>query len=84
MVRPMDDDDDDMRELNEAARNVVETVLAITDQVQPPENARAMLIGVAAILISRSMRDGQEPTADTINAVWKREDFPWQMVRSLQ
>jgi hypothetical protein len=86
MVRPMDNDDEDdgLREINQTAREVMATVFAVADQVQPPENARAMLLGIAAIMISRNMREGQEPTADRINEIWLEEGFPWRMIRALQ
>ena len=79
-----DDDDDGLREIEQTTRAVLETVHDIADRVQPPANARGMLIGIAAIMIARNLLDGEEPGAASINATWAERGFPWKMVRSLQ
>jgi hypothetical protein len=64
-------------------KEVLETIFTITDRVQPPENGKAMLVGVAAVVLARTMKDGGVPGAEAaVNATWAEEGFPWRMVRS--
>lgn len=72
----------DLPEIQQATRDVLAAVHAVADQVQPPENARAMLVGIAAIMIAEAMKDGSsEVTPDAINATWAERGFGWRMVR---
>jgi hypothetical protein len=70
-------------ETHQVARDVLEAVHAVADRVLPPENARAMLLGVAAVMIAENMAD-KEPDAATINATWAERGFPWRMTRVQQ
>jgi hypothetical protein len=72
---------DELDEIKQATREILAAVHTITDQVQPPENARAMVLGIAAEMILRNMRDGEEPGAADINEIWKERGFPWRMDR---
>jgi hypothetical protein len=82
------DDDDERRELDkieQTAREVLATIFTVADQITPEANSKGMLIGIAAIVLARSMKDGDVPGAEgEVNAVWAEEGFPWRMVRSLQ
>jgi len=85
MIHSMDDDaEDELREINQTALDVLETVHAVTDRLPSAANARAMLLGVAAVMIAANMRDGEEPDAGEINRIWAERGFPWRMVKSLQ
>lgn len=72
---------DELHEIEQAAKDVLEAVHTVADRMLPPENARAMLLGVAAVMIARNMLDGEEPDAGEINRIWEEQGFPWRMVR---
>jgi hypothetical protein len=72
---------DEIHEIEQATRDVLETVHTVADRVLPAENARAMLLGVAAVMIARNMLEGHEPDATAINTVWAEQGFAWRLVR---
>lgn len=71
--------DDELSEIKQATHAVLAAVFAAADRVEPPENARAMVLGIASVMIAESMKHGEEAGADEMNRIWKERGFPWRM-----
>ena len=52
--------DGELREIEAATRDVLTAVHTVADRVQPPENARATLLGVGAVLRQKDRRQSGE------------------------
>ena len=73
--------DDELHEIEQTTRDLLKMVHTVADRVLPPENARAMLLGIAAVMIRENMKHGEEPGPAEINNIWAERNFPWRMVR---
>jgi hypothetical protein len=67
--------------IEQATRDVLTAVHAVADRVQPPENSRVMLAGIASVMIAEALKADSAVTPDVINQTWAERGFPWRMVR---
>jgi hypothetical protein len=72
---------DELDEINRATREILRAVHAVTDAMFSQENARAMVLGIAAEMIVENMKYSDEVGAAEINAIWKGRGFGWRMDR---
>ena len=56
-------------------------VFSAAEPIEPPENSRAMVIGIAAVMIAESLKPGDEIGVDELNAIWAAQALPWQLTR---
>ena len=72
---------DELDEINQATREILRAVHAVTDAMFSQENARAMALGVAAEMIVEYMKYGDEVGSSEVNEIWKRRGFGWRLVQ---
>jgi hypothetical protein len=62
-------------EIEHATRAALDALFAITDQVRPPQSARALLLSIAAVVIAEAMAEEAPAAAaaEVINDTWAQQ-----------